>query len=79
MELNTQIISTYFNSRPREGANVRAVNVGTHKGKISIHAPARGQTGNSSGKYAARSFQFTPPRGGKPQNFTISGDHPLFQ
>ena len=36
--------SKYFNSRPREGANAGSIGL-IGRLKISIHAPARGQTG----------------------------------
>ena len=36
-------LSPYFNSRPREGANMNACQ-GREVPLISIHAPARGQT-----------------------------------
>ncbi len=58
--------STYFNSRPREGANNDGwANIDSFS--ISIHAPARGQTAGAEGQLNQPFvFQFTPPRGGKP-------------
>ena len=56
---------SYFNSRPREGANQGIRRVRDPYRQISIHAPARGQTSSPSHCPQNILFQFTPPRGGK--------------
>ena len=69
----------YFNSRPREGANPQKL---SHvvTSLISIHAPARGQTGSWPGTMTVICiFQFTPPRGGKRRWRRSAGPERRFQ
>ena len=57
--------ASYFNSRPREGANCSAI-LRQWRCHISIPAPARGRTRSQFyERDRRRKFQFPPPRGGE--------------
>ena len=64
-----------FNSRPREGGDAKLVNCTAHLSPISIHAPARGATRPLGHSRSPPRFQFSPPRGGRPNE----GVHPAFR
>ena len=56
--------STYFNSRPREGANNDGwANIDSFS--ISIHAPARGQTGKHLGTWEPKDISIHAPARGQ--------------
>ena len=57
----------YFNSRPREGANLRLISAARWRYQISIPAPARGRTLPNKKARPQNGFQFPPPRGGEPR------------
>ena len=54
-----------FNPRPRAGANAARRSVRA-RGRVSIHAPARGRTAKKEAQALGIPFQSTPPRGGEP-------------
>ncbi len=66
-----------FQSTPRRGATPTP----TRAGGVSIHAPARGATRSPESQLIhVRSFQSTPPRGGRHRRRRLLGDlHTLFQ
>ena len=52
-----------FNSRSREGSDIRSARVLISPSDVSIHAPARGATAVDETLNADSTFQFTLPRG----------------
>ncbi len=59
--------SAGFNSRSREGSDRHAKHAPTQVRTVSIHAPARGATSALRGQIEAYQFQFTLPRGERPE------------
>ena len=55
-----------FNSRAREGRDYHHAKP-TRPQKVSIHAPARGATFTTVGTFTVAPFQFTRPRGARPE------------
>ena len=63
------IVNENFNSRPREGGDMNALTPLCAQ-FISIRAPARGATGRRWLRRSVCTFQFAPPRGGRPAGFS---------
>ena len=69
-ETRQSFAGRYFNSRPREGANLSPTCGRPIWILISIPAPARGRTERADKNKIITQFQFPPPRGGEQQNCT---------
>ena len=67
-----------FNPRPRAGGDAASGKT-VRVRRISIHAPARGATRVSDTTEASKTFQSTPPRGGRPERVSEKDEPQEFQ